>query len=55
VNFRRALDWWESSTPGVERVQPRKQVRDWITPQVAGILLAVVLIVATVLVIAARR
>ncbi|MFJ9844054.1 hypothetical protein ACIRYZ_27050 [Kitasatospora sp. NPDC101155] len=55
TNVQRVLDWWESSTPGAERVQPRKQVRDWITPQVAGVLLAVVLIVATVLVVAARR
>ncbi|MFF2147100.1 hypothetical protein [Kitasatospora sp. NPDC058190] len=49
------LDRWESSTPGAERVQPRKQVRDRITPQVAGVLIAVVLIVATFLVVAARH
>ncbi|MFH8381515.1 hypothetical protein ACH4E7_11300 [Kitasatospora sp. NPDC018058] len=56
ANFQRVLDWWESSTPdAAERVRPGKQARDWITPQVAGALIAVVFIAVTFVVVAARR
>lgn len=48
VNFQRVVTWWEFSTDPAARVQPPKRVRHWVTPQVAGLILGVLITVVVI-------
>ncbi|MGV9268539.1 hypothetical protein ACWDRR_28170 [Kitasatospora sp. NPDC003701] len=52
--FHRVVNWWELSTDQAARVRPPKQLRDRLTPTVAGVVAGILIAVVTGLVFAAR-
>ncbi|AUY51066.1 hypothetical protein C2142_21370 [Streptomyces sp. CB01881] len=52
--FHRVVNWWELSTDPADRVQPRKQFRDRLTPTVVGIVLTLLITVVVGLVVLAQ-
>ncbi|MER7580659.1 hypothetical protein [Kitasatospora sp. NPDC097691] len=55
ANFQRLVNWWEYSTHPTQRVKPPKQFRDRVTPTVAGVVLALVIIVVVFVIVALQQ
>ncbi|MGA5820392.1 hypothetical protein ACPC54_21310 [Kitasatospora sp. NPDC094028] len=49
VHFQRVVQWWEFSTDPAARVQPRRTLRDKLSPQMIGALLAVLILTVVTL------
>ncbi|WP_369185656.1 hypothetical protein [Streptomyces sp. Y1] len=49
AHFQRVVQWWEFSTDPAVRVQPPRTLRDKVSPQALGALLAVLIVVGVTL------